>query len=117
LGATRGKYKLSAFYWTLANLPPDLKSSVDNIQLASLCKFSEANRVGVVKVLQKIFEDAAVLETEGTFVGSLLAHIRGSITVVAADDLAAHMLFGMVQSFEPAVSRFRRFAPQQMSKL
>lgn len=34
LGTSKGVYKLSVFYWTVGNLPQDLKSSIDHIQLA-----------------------------------------------------------------------------------
>jgi hypothetical protein len=107
LGTSKGKYKLSAFYWTIANLQPDLRSSTDNIQLAALCKSSYIKHFGIEKVMQKFLEDVAVYE--GVCVDSLGVHMRGTITFVATDNLAAHMLFGMAQSFGPSVSRFCRF--------
>jgi len=109
LGTSKGKYKLSAFYWTIANLPPELRASIDNIQLAILCRYSHMQHFGTDAVLGKFLEDVATLENSGIFVDSLGTEIRGSISFVAADNLAAHTLFGMTQSFGPAVDRFCRF--------
>ena len=109
LGTSRGKFKLSGFYWTIANLPPELRGSIDNIQLAVLCRYSYMQHFGICAVLTKFLEDVATLEKSGIFVDSLGAEIRGSISFVVADNLAAHLLFGMTQSFGPYVDRFCRF--------
>ena len=45
----------------------------------------------------------------GIFVDSVDGEIRGSISFVAEDNLAAHTLFGMTQSFGPAVDKFCHF--------
>lgn len=97
------------FYWTVANLPPELRACIDNIQLALLCKSVYVQHFGVYKVLKKFPDDVSVLETSEIFVDSLGAEIRGTASFVAADDLAAHMLFGLAQSFGPAVDRFCRY--------
>ena len=71
---------------------------------------------GVGKVLQKFLEDVRDLETVGVYVDALGAHLQGSISFVAADNLAAHMLFGMAQSFGPNVVRFCRYCVSTNSK-
>ena len=109
LGTSKGKYKISGFYWTIANLPPELRSAIDNIQLAVLCRYSHMQHFGINAVLGRFLEDVASLENNGIFVDSLGGEIRGSISFVAADNLAAHTLFGMTQSFGPSVDRFCRF--------
>lgn len=109
LGTSKGKYKFSGFYWTIANLPPELRASIDNIQLAILCRYSHMQHFGIYAVLEKFLEDVATVENTGIFVDSVGGEIRGSISFVAADNLAAHTLFCMTRSFGPAVDRFCRF--------
>jgi len=109
LGTSKGVYKLSAFYWTIANMPLHVKASVNNIQLAVLCRSKFVQHFGLDKVLGQFLQHMSDLECSGVYVDSLGANIRGTISCVCADNLAAHMLFGMSQSFGPSVVRFCRF--------
>jgi hypothetical protein len=109
LGTSKGNYKMAGFYWTIANLPAELRACIDNIQLAVLCKTSHMRHFGVNKLLQQLLKDIATLESEGIYVEALGAQLQGSISFVAADNLAAHMLFGMCQSFGPNMNRFCRY--------
>ena len=106
LGTSRGNYKMAGFYWTIANLPAELRACIDNIQLAVLCKTSHMQHFGVDKLLQQLLKDIATLESEGIYIEALGAQLQGSISFVAADNLAAHMLFGMCQSFGPNICLF-----------
>jgi len=64
---------------------------------------------GINKLLQQLLKDIATLESEEIYVEALGAQLQGSIKFVAADDLPAHMLFGMCQSFGPNVNQFCRY--------
>jgi len=109
LGTSKGVFKLSGFYWTIANMPLHMKSSINNIQLAVLCRTKVMQHFGIEKVLAQFLQDVSDLECNGVYVESLGASIRGTVSWVCADNLAAHMLFGMSQSFGPSVVRFCRY--------
>lgn len=109
LGTSKGSYKLAAFYWTIMNLPLHMRASVNNIQLAVLCRSKFVQYFGVEQVLARFLQDISDLECNGVYVDSLGANLKGTISCVCADNLAAHMLFGMAQSFGPSVARFCRY--------
>lgn len=59
--------------------------------------------------LRKLLEDLAFLEKTGVFVEALGNTIKGSVTAVVADNLAAHGIGGFVESFGPNVLCACRF--------
>ena len=71
---------MTGFYWTIANLPAELRGCIDNIQLAVLCKTSHMQHFGIDKVLIHLIKDVATLESEGIYVDPLGAQLQGSIS-------------------------------------
>lgn len=58
-------------------------------------------------MLEPLLKELSVLENEGVFVASAGKNIRGTVYCVAADNLGAHSLGGLVDSFTgPYVCRF-----------
>lgn len=107
LGTSRKKHKITAVYWVLANVPSGLRSTLSAINLAILCKAVDVKRFGYHIVLEPLLKDLSVLEREGVFVACAGKNIKGTVYCVAADNLGAHSLGGLVENFTgPYVCRF-----------
>ena len=97
LGKKIQKYKVSAFYFVIGNLSGKYKSLFKDIHLAILspaCK----------EILTLLLEDLQKLETLGikvSFQGVDHAFF-GSLSMVIADNLAAHALGGFFLPFQPS---------------
>lgn len=75
--------------------------------MAILCKVVDVKRFGYDVVFEPLLKELSVLEDEGVFVASAGKNIRGTVYCVAADNLGAHSLGGLVESFTgPYVCRF-----------
>lgn len=99
LGTSRRKHKLCGIYWTLSNLPPGSYSSLSSIYLALLCKTDDVNEYGFDRVLHPLLQDMKTLEQDGVFIPLLGRFVKGTIQVVAADNLGAHSIAGFNESF------------------
>lgn len=66
---------------------------------AIFCKVVDVKRFGHDVVLEPLLKELSVLEDEGVFVASAGKNIRGMVYWVAADNLGAHFLSGLVESF------------------
>lgn len=99
LGTSRKKHKITAVYFVLANLPTELRSSLTSIYLAVLSKAVDVKKFGYEKVLEPLLNDLAILEQEGVYIASLGKNIKGTVQCVSADNLGAHSISGLVESF------------------
>ncbi|XP_034096114.1 uncharacterized protein LOC117562389 isoform X1 [Gymnodraco acuticeps] len=99
LGTSRKKHKLCGIYWTLSNLPPGSHSSLSSIYLAVLCKTDDVKKYGYDRVLHPLLQDMITLEQVGVFIPLLGRCLKGTIQVVAADNLGAHSIAGFNESF------------------
>jgi len=101
LGTTARKNKLCALYFTLGNLPYNLRSKLYTIQLISLFPSFILKQHGFEVVLEKLVQDLKILETEGLSIESPIGPVQfhGSISAVIADNLAAHEIGGYITSF------------------
>lgn len=107
LGTSRKKHTITAVYWILANVPPGLHSTLSAINLAILCKAVDVKRFGYDIVLEPLLKDLSVLEQEGVFVACAGKNVKGTVYCVAADNLGAHSLGGLVENFTgPYICRF-----------
>lgn len=103
---SRKKHKITAVYWVLANAPPEVHSTLTAIHLSIFCKAVDVKRFGYEAVLESLLKDLSVLEQK-VFVPSAGKNIKGTVYCVAADNLAAHSLGGLVESFNgPYICRF-----------
>ena len=98
LGSARGKHKVIGTYFTLANIAAHNRSSVDHIQLVSLCIEKDLKEFGVQKVYQTLIDDLKTLETTGLDMGEE-EPLLGTVVAVLGDNLGSHGLGGYVESF------------------
>ncbi|CAC5390282.1 unnamed protein product [Mytilus coruscus] len=103
-------FKIGAFYMTLGNIPPKYRSQLYTIQLVALCMSSLLKTHGFKEVLQPLFYDLKLLETEEiTIIKSDGDHkFYGSLSVVLADNLGAHGIGGFLKSISCLRSCRRR---------
>lgn len=98
LGASKGKHKLLAVYFTLANFPPAIRSSIHHIQLVMLCKEKIVKYVGPNKVFRCIVDDLQTIEHSGIEVENK-GCIKGTIACIAGDNLGSHQIGGFTENF------------------
>jgi len=65
LGSAKKKFKLVGIYMVLGNLPPYLRSKVDNIQLVMLCYEKHVTFYSWEKIMERLINDLKCLENEG----------------------------------------------------
>ncbi len=107
LGTSRGKHKICAIYWVLANIPVKHRSMLRSIQLGILCNAGTVKEYGYEKVMQPLVKDLVHLEQTGLFIDQLGATVKGTVLYVSADNLGAHSMAGFLEGFTAA--RFCRF--------
>ncbi len=101
LGYRQRKWKINAIYYALGNLEPKHRSRCDMIQLVCLAINIHVKQYGLLKFLEPILADIKKLEKDGitiTFEGSE-QHFYATISFIAADNLAAHILGRFFENF------------------
>lgn len=98
LGSARGKYKITGFYWTLANLAPWHRTHVDHINLLALCKDKDLRNYGFGKVLKPFIDDLKEIERIGLQINENL-RVFAYLMVCLGDNLGAHQIGGFVENF------------------
>jgi hypothetical protein len=106
IGAARKKHKLLGVYFTLANLYPWNRSSVDQLQLVLLCKEVDCKMFKPASVFGQLIDDLKQLETSGIDVDGTT--VFGSIMCIAGDNLGCHFIGGFVENFS-TTSHFCRY--------
>lgn len=99
LGTSRKKHKIFALYWVIANLPSKDRSSLHSIQLAILCRASTLKQHGYKNVLRPLVQDLETLEKQGVYIEHLGDCVKGTVLFVSSDNLGAHSLAGLQESF------------------
>lgn len=107
LGTSKGKHKMCAVYWTIANIPVKYRSTLHSIQLALLCNTTTIKECGYEKALYPLICDLVSLEQHGVYIENLGKCVKGTVLFVSADNLGAHSLAGFYESF--SVDKFCRF--------
>jgi hypothetical protein len=97
LGSGRKKHKVHAVYFILANLEIFSRSSVDQIQLALLCREADFKKFGSNKVYGQLMSDLQKLEKDGFTIDGEC--IKGSVVSFCADNLGAHEIGGFTENF------------------
>ena len=118
LGKKIQKYKVSAFYFVIGNFSGKYKSLFKDIHLAILSPASLVSKYGCKEILTLLLEDLQKLETLGikvSFQGVDHAFF-GSLSMVIADNLAAHALGGFFFTFS-TIQRFYRFCNCRKNEL
>lgn len=88
------------FYWTLANIDPELRSSLDAIQLIGIAQSRIVKKYGLKKALKPFFDEIQVLESDGVtiYVDGNERTYKGTLMFMAADTPAAAEMGGFKQS-------------------
>ena len=94
LGNKVSKYKISAFYFILGNIPSKLRSNDINLLLISTALFVQ--KYGYSEILQPCLDDLCKLEAKGIKVNfeNTAYLFKGGVSMVVAGNLAAHALGG-----------------------
>ena len=110
LGNKTQKYKISAFYFVIGNFANKYKSLLKDIHLCILSPATFVNKYGYEKILRPLLDDLLKLETEGIKISfeGVDHKFCGSLSMVIADNLAAHALGRFFCNFS-TVQRFCRF--------
>ena len=101
LGTKIKKYKLAAFYFVLGNIQPQYRSKLELIQLLILCRSELMQKYGMSVVLDRLVSDLLSLETLGFVVmNEGMEYIfHAVVAFLCADNLAAHSMSGLFESF------------------
>ncbi|XP_046608722.1 uncharacterized protein LOC124299511 [Neodiprion virginianus] len=100
LGSGKGVYKLTAYYYTLANLHPWSRSSVDPLQLILLCRETDVAYFGLPRVLKPLIDELKKLEDHGLEIRG--QNLKVNILVLLGDNLGTHTVSGFVENFSTA---------------
>ena len=106
LGSSKQKHKLVGMYFTLSNFKTHLRSSVDHIQLVSLCKDIHYKEMKE-KVHEKLIKDLKIIETVGIEIQPGQT-IKGTVICITADNLGAHSIGRFCENFS-TVQNFCRY--------
>ena len=96
IGSHRKKHKLTAFYWTLLNVPPAYRSKLSYIQLAAIAKTQHLKKFGTEELLKDLVKSLKSLYSGIVFEipGYGKQKYFGILCIVVADTLAAQLLGG-----------------------
>ncbi|XP_011883997.1 PREDICTED: uncharacterized protein LOC105571135 [Vollenhovia emeryi] len=98
--------KKSMFYWTLANIPPEVRSTQNTVQLLAIVKTEYLKKGGLQKVLEPFITDIITLQTQGITVNVTEQEkkvFKGSLLFCAGDTPASALMGG----FKESVSAYR----------
>lgn len=101
LGSHSGMHKLGALYYTIAALPPEYSSRLENIFLASLFHTADKTKYGNRLVFQPIINELISLEKEGVTVEveGILYEVYFAVILIVGDNLGLNSVLGFVESF------------------
>lgn len=93
--------KFSAFYLVLGNIEPKFRSQLSTIQLALICPSAIVHEYGMSQVMAPLIHDLKHLESVGINIDrdGHMYNFRGTLSMVVADNLAAHGIGGFQESF------------------
>jgi len=101
LGSHAGVQKLGAVYVSLACLPPELSSTLDNIILTSLFKTDTKKLFGNLAVFKNLIDEQNYLETVGISITVINKEhtIFFMVGLIIGDNLGMHSILGLTESF------------------
>lgn len=101
LGSHAGNQKLGAIYVSIACLPSELSSSLDNIFLTSLFKTDDKKYFGNNVIFKDLIAELNYLESTGIFVtvNNKVYNIFFSLGLIIGDNLRLHSILGFTESF------------------
>ncbi|CAI6377673.1 unnamed protein product [Macrosiphum euphorbiae] len=101
LGSHAGNNKLGAVYASLACLPPEYSSSLENIFLVSLFKSKDRQEYGNHAVFSELISELKFLETTGIDIlyNGKINKVFFSLGLILGDNLGLHSMLGFSESF------------------
>ncbi|KAG7454215.1 hypothetical protein JOB18_024229 [Solea senegalensis] len=90
------KHKLLGVYFTLADLEPFHRSTVDNLQLLLLCREADFKYCGHEKVFSQLITDLRELETNGLNISGNI--VQATVFCIAGDNLGSHNIGGFTEN-------------------
>lgn len=99
LGSKKTLHKITAFYFTIQNLPQKHLSKLNNIYVISLCNTDDLKTLytDTNDVLRPIVEEISYLESKGMQIGDL--SIKGTLSSMAFDNLGGNTTCGFIDGF------------------
>ncbi len=118
LGNKTNKHKTSAIYFVLGNLPALFRSRLSDINLLFLFNAVLLDDYCYLRILKPMLDDIKELETKGLQfeVTGLSYLLRGSVSMLIADNLAAHAIGGFYCNFS-TVQNFCRYCEIDLDSL
>ncbi|KAL4718620.1 hypothetical protein ACJJTC_004456 [Scirpophaga incertulas] len=109
LGSHAGQYKLGAVYVSIATIPPDKSSRLENIFLTQLFYTNDRSYFGNDIVFHNIIQELKFLELDGITinVSENTVKIKFVLMAISGDNLGLHAILGFFESF--SATNFCRF--------
>lgn len=104
LGANSGVHKLTMYYFSILNLPPEILSNTAHIHLVAVAAAQDVKLVGHNTILSRFTQEMKELRRGLLYDGNI---VTATLGVVCADNLAANGLINMCESFN--ADHFCRF--------
>ena len=117
IGNKTADHKESAFYFQIGNIPMKHRSKLSDIHLLTVFPAKLIKSHGYKSVLRPLISDLQRLESGIEFsIDGLPSVVYGTVTMVIADNLAAHAIAGHFCNFS-TVQRFCRFCQTLKSNI
>lgn len=115
LGSKATIQKLSAFYFTIQNIPPRYRSSLNNIFILCICHTDDLKTeyTDINYIWRLVTREISYMETVGIDIGDGI-NLKGALTMLSFDNLGANQAFGFVSCF--ISSYYCRFCEMSISE-
>lgn len=109
LGTHVKKHKITLFYATFANIPPEYRSKLQSIFLVAVAKSKYLKKHGVKKLLKDFIETVNIMSSMGlpVEVNGLNLRVKGAVVMAPADTPAANNLGGFKEGVGFAYKKCR----------
>ncbi|CAF3338490.1 unnamed protein product [Rotaria sp. Silwood2] len=100
IGPKKDQHKLTLVYFMLEDIPDIFRSTLQCINLAAICYTKYLNKDEKLrKFYDPIVNDLNDLQSTGLILNTFNSQLHFTFTTIAADNLAAHEIAGMQQTF------------------
>lgn len=96
LGSARNKHKILAVYFTLNQIYPAYRSSLNQIYLLLLCNEKDIKLFGEHMIFRQLVDDIKELEN-GSEINGII--VKAAVLCICGDNLGSHFIGGFPQNF------------------